>query len=81
MSEAIDTLTADLFGADAADVPAVLTIADLIERATDPARDELAAARAVVAKVIEAAKDDPTAHLDPSAMSAFKLVRERDPLR
>lgn len=81
MSEAIDTLTADLFSADAADVPAVPTIADLIERATDPARDELAAARAVVAKVIEAAKDDPTAHLDPSAMSAFKLVRERDPLK
>ena len=77
MSDAIDTLAADLFGADAADVP---TIADLIERATDPARDELAAARAVVAKIIEAAKDDPTAHLDPSAMSAFKLVRECDPL-
>ena len=80
MSEKIDTLAADLFGADAADVPAVPTIADLIERATDPAGDELEAARVTVAKAIETAGDDPTAHLTSSVMEAFKAVRANDPL-
>ena len=74
MNEVIDNLTTDLFGAD------VPTVAALIEHAADPARDELEAARAMVAKAIEHAKSDPTAHLARLVMDAFKTLREHDPL-
>lgn len=74
-NELLDTVTSDPFGTDAADVP---TIADLIERAADPVRDGLEAARAAVAKAIEQAKNDPTAHLERSVMDAFKALREHD---
>ena len=57
------------------------TIANLIENATHPADEELAAARAIVEKAIEGAADDPTAHLNPEVMAAFKTVREHDPMR
>lgn len=45
-----------------------------------PARDEIDAARGAVAKAIETAATDPTAHLNKAVMSAFKLVREHDPI-
>lgn len=80
MSDRLDALTVDPFGADATGAPDAPTIADLIEHAADPAHDDLEAARAAVASAIERAKNDATAHLERSTMDAFKTLREHDAL-
>lgn len=42
--------------------------------------DPIEEARRIVADVIERAKDDPKAHLNPKAIAAFRAIRENDPL-
>lgn len=62
---------------DAAE-PSVLR--NLLDSATDPWQGELALARTIVEGAIESAKENPTAHLNQDVISAFRAIRDNDPL-
>ena len=77
---ACDVCGTDLLPELEAETAGPSLLGDILASATDPQADELESARAIVAKAVDAAPTDPTAHLRADVMAAFRLVREHDPL-